>query len=1130
MSSANDSIVAKVATLGALDVVDAGAGTDTLTIEESVAIPSLGGATFKGVETVNISTTTGDIGAIYKAGTAAGTTTAAVAQVLSFDIGGTIGNSEKYNVRIGDVVYETAATASTGTVAASAVHTLVKTVLDKYLADTATTSALSTATFKVTSGIAGTPLPTISISAQTGGAATFEASATGNVANVVGTGPGAVKQVLSIVSADAGVGSTTADDLAAGDVIKVAVNGTTYSGISSGTTAATAATDIAAILNTALGAPTATPYAVASGGTVLLSAPTAGTPLPLINVEFTDAVDWSSTVAVVTANQAANAAAGDAVAAASISAPTGATSLTATAAAGNANVDGGKTTDLTVTGKVVQTSGGADVTVSASDSVFVSGATGAVSIKAGATTTSIKGAVTSNSGGAATDAAGIYVTGGTTVDITGSKTTTGAIKVGAAGYAKAAANATGGLPQSNGNLTKTPTGDVTITTLKVDTSTSTGLKNLVYGSGARDVYTNGAESVTVKGGTAVTVTDVQTTALQSAVGVAAAPGTSTLAKVTLAGLGGNATITSDALTDIFLSDTLSARTVTVSNSGAEGVNKSIALHTSNTGTSSNPNVLNHSTAESVVLGSTAANAYTSVGGTANNTGSASYITLTTPKATEITAVNTLGVNLGNFIATAPKVAVIDASQATGSVNVTIGATPLQGLNYVGGAGKDTVVLAGSLAANATSGAVTAISLGAGDDTLANSNVTAKTMTGVTIDAGDGNDTVFASLVNAGNSEQFVNFERLGLDFITTKTYDVSLKSGIDSLVAAATIGAATVTYTGVAASQDLIYAKAQNASAVLTLTMGTAELLGTADSYTVTAAGGVGTIDVTASNTVFQLGTLNIDSIEHVNIVSTGAYGYVDNTLSLGAEVLKTITIVGNQDLSLSTAASGGNSSTTPSVVNGLGVSSIDATGLTGDLDLATANFVKNVYGLTVSSGSGNDLITLAGGLETVLAGDGNDKIVTAASSSTLSGEAGKDTFDVTASVAAATVSGTANTATGYVTTIKDFAAGDTIDFVGGTNGAHSATANSVAELTLTTETQLSEAVANALNLSPGTGTQKDVAWFNWGGDTYVVFDAADDTTNDGGLVNGDIVVKLTGTLDLTGSEFDATNGSFILG
>jgi hypothetical protein len=305
--------------------------------------------------------------------------------------------------------------------------------------------------------------------------------------------------------------------------------------------------------------------------------------------------------------------------------------------------------------------------------------------------------------------------------------------------------------------------------------------------------------------------------------------------------------------------------------------------------------------------------------------------------------------------------------------------------------------------------------------------------------------------------------------------------------------------------------------------MGTAEFLGVADSYTITAANGVGTTDATANSTTNQLGRVNIDYIEDVNIVSTGAFGFVDNTIIVGATRAKTVTIIGDQDISLTTSGMG--NATAPSVANGLGVSAIDATGLAGDLTLDTNGVSMNVFGLTISSGAGDDVITLSGTgteIETVLAGAGNDRINTTAIASTLSGEAGKDTFNVTAAVAFANAA-----ATDVVTTIKDFTAGDVIDFIGATNGAHAATANAVAQLTLTTETTLSAAVKNAVDLSPGAAA--DAAWFYWGGNTYVVFDAVDDAGANGGLAANDVVVKLTGQIDLTGAGLDVTDGSFVL-
>lgn len=49
--------------------------------------------------------------------------------------------------------------------------------------------------------------------------------------------------------------------------------------------------------------------------------------------------------------------------------------------------------------------------------------------------------------------------------------------------------------------------------------------------------------------------------------------------------------------------------------------------------------------------------------------------------------------------------------------------------------------------------------------------------------------------------------------------------------------------------------------------------------------------------------------------------------------------------------------------------------------------------------------------------------------------------------------------------------------------------------------------------------TTKIVSWFNYGSDTYVVYNA--DTTS--GLDAGDVLVKLTGTIDLSNATISAT-------
>jgi S-layer protein len=51
-----------------------------------------------------------------------------------------------------------------------------------------------------------------------------------------------------------------------------------------------------------------------------------------------------------------------------------------------------------------------------------------------------------------------------------------------------------------------------------------------------------------------------------------------------------------------------------------------------------------------------------------------------------------------------------------------------------------------------------------------------------------------------------------------------------------------------------------------------------------------------------------------------------------------------------------------------------------------------------------------------------------------------------------------------------------------------------------------------------------DVAWFQFGGDTYVVMDVAGDST---AFVNGeDMIVKLTGSVDLGNASFNSTYGT----
>ena len=1107
-TGAADLINAKVATLGELDTVAGGAGEDTLSISETGAVADLGSATISGVEKLVIATTEGDIGSL---GTAAGTTTAAVAQVQTIapEVAGVFANGDVLTVTIGDAVYTTTVANAGGADEAGAA---LKALLEGKLGDDAANndlvdvSAVSAAAgtlgqFTITSKKAGTALPKITIT-NSDATDTVKVGATGDTANVGKTGPGAIKEVVQITLGGTPQGGAPImpNELSVGDAITVSVNGLDYTGAIGADattglgTVATAAASVATLINAALGAGTA----VATGGVITVTAPAAGPALPYFNVTGAS-LSLTDAIAVVVANQAANAAGASA---ATISAPAGVTEFNASTADGNVKISGAATTDITAKGKAVSVAKGADVTVTASDSVYIGSAAGSVSVKTGTTSTSISDSSKSNASEyvAASDAAGVYVYGGTDVTVTGSYKTT-AVKIGAAPYTQDAFGGAGAYPQRIGNLASAATDDVSVSRTTVDPKTyvATLETSRLYSTSAAEIYTNGAENVTLSGSGTATITDAQTQTTKSTVAADAVAGTSTLETVTLSGLSGTATIKSDAITDVFVRDTLTAQTVVVTDSGTEGVNSSLNFHVANLGAAGAPAtrvVLTNDTATAVTIGSAAAATTSRIGATKVNTGSKSYIDIDTSKATSITMVNSLAVDIGAFITNAPKVASINASAATGGISAIIGSTPEQGTSILGGSGNDTVIVANAASLSThTDGANTVVQLGAGNDVLTSLNQTAVAVVGATFTGGAGVDTLAASLLNAGNAAQFTGFEVLGLNIATTAGFDVTIMDGAVGL--ASMTDFATAVYTNVSTSQSLTYATVTGAAAdSLSLDFGaTVKLVGANDSYSVTMAAGVGTT-VAGNTTAAEYGTLVVDGIENVNIVSSNTFGNSDNKLTLNSTTGKTVVITGEEKLTLDFA--GGYGQAGGDAVNLRGVSLIDASASTGGVDIATAAIQQFVAGTTVKGGSGNDVITLANAqsLMVVEGGAGDDTIVTANAGGTLTGGAGADTFNVSASLYGA----------GVIVNIKDAASKDKITLL------------DAPDQTVGIAQDVSSAVSLASALATVTaGADEDFGWFQYAGNTYIV----DQTAVNAGVAVGDLVVKLTGLVDLEGSVVD---------
>jgi len=1003
---------------------------------------------------------------------------------------------------------------------------------------------------------------TVAVTALTGTYTGIETVSVYSAASVGAATTAAVLAAKQEVQYNFGAAGVSLGSAPNKSIVDVTVGGVTRT-VGDATTAATATTIAAAIdriLDEGVGAAN---WTSVSGSVVTVTAATAGVALPTITIAAGTGGDGVFTATNATTDPFSKTLQSNQVGAAAITgstfvAPTGATTVSIEAGT-TANVSSASTAATTVSaGGAVVLSGGVSQTVTTYDSVRVSGGTGAVTVTA-LVKPSTNIAAVSNTGWSS-DAPGVFVRGGTTVSVTetAGSSTSGSIPSGnstkiqiGSDPTTAVGHVSGGAITSNvltgaqaiGNLSSAPTGDVSIVARTnytgigtADTNTN-GLTNVKYGTGAVSVFMNGGSTASVTGAGTVSITDIQTTLTKASSTADALPGVSKLATVNLTGVSGATAIKSDAIATVSAVDTSSTVTIT-SNVGANTGN--IALNVANSSVT-----LVDADASSVSVGSAAGSGRQAIANTPVSATQASAVTLTTAAAkslafsganevtlaastlsalTSITSSASGTVNLGTATDYA-KLTSADMSGGTGSVTVTLGATIAgnatdRGFAYTGSAGTDVVSLTGAMKSgtNAAGAAVAnTINLGAGNDMLLKGGTNGAIAAGSTANGGDGVDTIAASLLTAGNAAQITGFEQLGLD-LTSGSYDTDLLSGATGFVLLAQGG----TYTNVEQAQSLSVVQNVGANGT-TLTFSTANVAGSSDSYSVNFAAKGSTS--AASPTSIDAGTLVISGIENVTINSGAASGFVNNTIDLTAANLKTVTVTGS---ALVTTL--GFASTNGTNVTGVGgaVSSIDASALTGKLVLDTSNITVNnaadFAGLSVKSGAGADALTLAS-YAIVDSGAGADTITLNAAGGIVTTGAGKDIVKVGSVVAH---DGTA--ATGKSVVITDFAVGDSLDFINATDSS-TATVGVVQKLTLTNEASLSDAITSAINLSSASsGTPKEVTWFVYSGNTYVVYDAADDIATNGGLAANDVIVRLNGVFDLSNSTFDSTNGTFTFG
>lgn len=666
--------------------------------------------------------------------------------------------------------------------------------------------------------------------------------------------------------------------------------------------------------------------------------------------------------------------------------------------------------------------------------------------------------------------------------------TTTAFDISATGATDATLTAAGAGTTAGSNVKAAGTTNVNLTVGGANTATVAGGKAVVVnaGTGAVNVTGDALTTVTVNGTGAATISNGTKT---------------TLTAVTLKGVAGDNSVTGNGVTTVNLTtSTATDATVNVTNltTGGHALNVNVdGVGYDSTGAAvvAAPVVTDNTATSFAVKAATKANV--AVAGTAATTATvagAGALALDLSGADKLTSLDasasTGGVTLAGLAA---GLVTITGGAGDDAFTTTAKTTPggVGGdaftttqpakVTFNLGAGNDVVTLGTDIAAGST------INLGAGNDKLVvdgGSIITSTSTATTVVDGGDGVDTLAASAINAGNAGQFKNFEVLGLD---NSTVDVSLATGttftgLELLVAGGI-------FTGATTSQGLSVNTDVTAAGTTTLTFDS--VTGTADAYTISF--GSTSSGTTASPTAIHAQTVSVEGIEQINLVSGAASGTASNSITLADAAATSVVVTGGQALNVAFAASFGSSTTNK------GVTSIDASAATGALTIDTTNVTANTSGLTIKGGSANDMITLAA-KATVNAGAGDDTIVTGAFSSTLTGGAGKDLFNVSV----------ATYASGNVTTITDLAAGDTIKFSSASTGFGDTKVDISAAHNLT----------EALNIAANGTSGHDVTWFTLSGNTYIVADNSTGTT----LGTADIVVKLSGVMDLSHATIDASN------
>ena len=827
-------------------------------------------------------------------------------------------------------------------------------------------------------------------------------------------------------------------------------------------------------------------------------------------------------------------------------------------------------------GSSIQVNGGAAVTITTTGSGGTVGASAGVQV--GQNTSPVTGAVSITDTFVGPNLDTFNVVGGTTVSITTTAlTAAGSINVGNQ-TAPVALNAAG---TALANPASFSSGNVTIVDESLAGTSSAGATN-VFGKGAISVLTNGATAVSISGGSAVTITDVQTTLATGGPGANSAIGPSTLATVSLDGVSGAATITSDAIATLTIADSSKAAStaVTILEPAAATVSKALALTLNNAALKGTTSVTDAvATSVTVSTAGTAAdefalNAAKATSVTFNNAVAVTLDASVLGNVTAITATGAGALSLGDFSGDA-NLASITGAGSSGTISVTL--NDVNG-SFTGGSGSDTVT----------------ITTNPGQDLNPPPTIAAGSATTNTIVA---NYAAAAGDTALGSTATIHGFTTLGLGAKATSAiaaYDASGFSGL-------TLGAITgpVALTNVAPSTTLTLTAAPGVGNLVDLFLKDAK--GTNDTLSVTQGvdGSTGTKGFAASVVLSDSGVGN--GYHNLSVASVGQGGTATNTLSVtdteaatggpGASVT-IISVTGDTALTLSYASTVVGGSNVTSILDSSSAT-VDVTGValsTGGVTIASGAGLLKATGVgavnastaaidSYTTGTGGATITLGyggawKGAQLAPPASGYDKgsetvnlTGSPATADTLNVSAGVtanntspgiggvtgfasvvgSTADVLSYFAAHTVLanvGTPLNISGAAGTIPGNYAADIIQVDAGVTAG--ATATAVSEMTYKSSNGIITFGANGSNnvsqftaqqlitaaeaivLKAAETTLKEtIAAFSVGGNTYIVASDGGGADVDADHLYGASVVELVGTTGITG--FGATGASTVI-